>query len=54
MGGPHKKKKKKKTCFNRGTNDLDQQMACGAPVRWLKYTTGGGHKNYKLRDIIYE
>ena len=31
--------KDEKTCFNRGTNDLDQQMACGAPVRWLKYTT---------------
>ena len=28
-----------KTCFNAETNDFNQQMACGAPVLWSKYTT---------------
>ena len=28
-----------KFCFNAETNNFDQQMACGAPVRWSKYTT---------------
>ena len=27
-----------KSCFN-VKNDFDQQMACGAPICWLKYTT---------------
>ena len=31
-----------KSCFSvkkTKTNDLDQRTACGAPVRWSKYTT---------------
>ena len=28
-----------KTCFSAETNNFDEQMACRAPVRWLKYTT---------------
>ena len=31
-------KRRKNLCYA-GTNDFDQQMACGAPVRWSKYTT---------------
>ena len=29
----------KNNCFNTKTNDVDQQMVCGAGVRWSKYTT---------------
>ena len=28
-----------KTCFNAKTNNFNQKTACGAPVRWSKYTT---------------
>ena len=31
--------KDEKTCFKAETNGFDQQMVCGAPVRWSKYTT---------------
>ena len=31
--------KDEKTCFYAETNDFNQQAACGAPVRWLTYTT---------------
>ena len=35
----HCDRKKWKTCFNAKIYDFDQQTACGAPVRWSKYTT---------------
>ena len=31
--------KKWKTCFNKETNDFDQQTDSRAPICWLKYTT---------------
>ena len=31
--------KKQNTCFNTETNGFNQRTACGAPVRWSKYTT---------------
>ena len=37
-----------KTCFNAEINDFDQQMACGAPICWSKYTTTYSNNKYVL------
>ena len=44
--------KYEKACFNAKTNDFNQQTACGAPVRWSKYTTPASLSLSNLRDSI--
>ena len=48
-----------KTCLNTKTNDFNQQMACGAPIYWSKYTTQkcnlcikvSSHKKFKEENL---
>ena len=44
--------KRWKTCFNAETNDFDQQMVCGAPVRWSKYTAYSFAQNLKISFFL--
>ena len=46
--------KDEKNCFNAETNHFDQRMALGAPVRWLKYTTGIAAMSFLYNGLLPE